>query len=382
MQRSESVNITPEQYEHRKKKAEPLLHTLQAYVFKQQTEHPPPKFVGTGAPGSIETWAKGYPSAVFTTTVRLEYCNTIFELPFKPNPHQLGTILQHVDPVEGEKLVAHMHTQRAIQELAKAQLSNEIAQENKPLSEMTDEEIEERLARRKAAKAEREAAAIAAADSLLTPTPPSLKITMPPKRQRTEEPEWLAWALDTDNKESSEAHYHPDQHGAVCAHGNTAELKQFVSEGPWCSEWWIWRRIGGVVSYFKTREDNLRKELSQELSKLKKTVTDLGLQVQGAAGKAAFSPPPPPAAAMTPPQFGSGNTAGSVIAVDEPEKRKIDFDSECMRREFLLAPNRLTELDVRYILYFKELLENKFVVIDKNKICIEYPRDRAAIPDL
>ncbi|KAK3236664.1 hypothetical protein CYMTET_53208 [Cymbomonas tetramitiformis] len=70
------------------------------------------------------------------------------------------------------KLVEHMHAQRAIQELAKAQLTNEYAIENKPLSDMTDEEIEERLARRRVAKAEREAEAIAAADSLLTPTPP------------------------------------------------------------------------------------------------------------------------------------------------------------------------------------------------------------------
>ncbi|KAK3273133.1 hypothetical protein CYMTET_18611, partial [Cymbomonas tetramitiformis] len=138
-------------------------------------------------------------------------------------------------------------------------------------------------------------------------------ITMPPKRQRTEEPEWLAWAVNPEKKESSEAHYKPDQHGAVCAHGNAADLKEFVREGPWCSEWWIWRRIGGVVSYFKSREDNLRKELSEELAKLQKTVSDLGLQVQASAGKAVFTPPPraesPPPDVhvhMTPPHFGSG----------------------------------------------------------------------------
>ncbi|KAK3265083.1 hypothetical protein CYMTET_26214 [Cymbomonas tetramitiformis] len=268
-----------------------------------------------------------------------------------------------------------MHTQRAIQELAKAQISNESSIENKPLSEMTDEEIEERLALRKAQKAEREAIAIAAADSLLTPTPPlrasspagSNKITMPPKpaakRQRTEEPDWLPWALDTDKKESAEAHFHPDQHGAVCAHGNAADLKDFVREGPWCSEWWIWRRLGGLVTYFKSREDNMRKELSEELSKLKKN--DVHVH-------------------MTTPSFGSGNTARSVIAVEEGEKRKIDTDAEIMRREFLLQPDRLTELDVRYILYFKELIENKFVVIDNNRICIEfpYPAEPTIIPDM
>ncbi|KAK3237366.1 hypothetical protein CYMTET_52554, partial [Cymbomonas tetramitiformis] len=194
-------------------------------------------------------------------------------------------------------------------------------------------------------------------------------LNMPPKtskRQRTEEPDWLAWAVNPEKKESAEEHYKVDQHGAVCKHGNAADLKEFVREGPWCSEWWIWRRIGGVVSYFKSREDSLRTELSEELSKLHKTVSDLGLQVQASAGKAAFTPPPraesPPPDVhvhMTTPNFGSGNTARSVIAVEEPEKRKIDFDAECMRREFLLQPDRLTELDVRYILYFKELIEEK-----------------------
>ncbi|KAK3260303.1 hypothetical protein CYMTET_30731 [Cymbomonas tetramitiformis] len=263
-----------------------------------------------------------------------------------------------------------MYRQRAIQELAKAQLTNDRAIENKPLSEMTDEEIEERLALRKAQKADREVAAIAAADSLMTPTPPqrpssptssnksggggilagllgkklksypggffrgNFRITMPPKpaakRQRTEEPDWLAWAIDTDKKESDEDHYHPDQHGVVCKHGNTADLKEFVKEGPWCSEWWIWRRLGGLVSYFKTREDNLRTELSDR------------------------------------------------------EKVKIDVDAEAMRSAYLLEPGRLTELDVRYILHFKELLENKFVVIDKNRICIEYPypAEPTVIPDM
>ncbi|KAK3241194.1 hypothetical protein CYMTET_49020 [Cymbomonas tetramitiformis] len=218
---------------------------------------------------------------------------------------------------------------------------------------------------------------------------------MPPKtskRQRTEEPDWLAWAVDTEKKESAEDHYKPDQHGAMCKHGNAADLKEFVREGPWCSEWWIWRRIGGVVSYFKSREDSLRTELSLELSKLHKTVSDLGLQVQAAGGKAAFSPPPAAAAAradsppppvhihMTPPQF--GNTAGSVIAVEDREKTKIDVDAEALRSAYLLEPGRLTEQDVRYMLYFRDLLENKFVVIDKNKICIEYPREPAAIPDM
>ncbi|KAK3251435.1 hypothetical protein CYMTET_39224 [Cymbomonas tetramitiformis] len=184
---------------------------------------------------------------------------------------------------------------------------------------------------------------------------------MPPKRQRTEEPDWLAWAVDTDKKESQGAHYHPHQHGEECKHDNIADLKEFVREGPWCSEWWIWRRFGALVSYFKSREDNLRKELRMELSQLQKTVTDLGLQVQASAGKAAFTPPrvetPPPDVHvhMTTPNFGSGNTARSVIAVEEGEKRKIDSDAEKMRREFLLQPDRLTELDVRYILYFKEL---------------------------
>ena len=205
---------------------------------------------------------------------------------------------------------------------------------------------------------------------------------MPPKRQRTEEPDWLSWAVNTDKKESGEDHYHPDQHGAECKHGTTADLKEFVSQGPWCSEWWIWRRIGGLVSYFKSREDNLRTELSLELSKLHKTVSDLGLQVQAAGGKAAFSPPPAAAARadsppppvhihMTPPQF--GNTAGSVIAVAEREKVKIDVDAEAARSAYLLEPSRLTEQDVRHMLYFKELLENKYVVIDKNRICVEYP---------
>ncbi|KAK3244885.1 hypothetical protein CYMTET_45526 [Cymbomonas tetramitiformis] len=153
---------------------------------------------------------------------------------------------------------------------------------------------------------------------------------MPPKspvakRQRTEEPDWLSWALDTGKKESEGAHYHPDQHGSVCAHGNVADLKEFVREGPWCSEWWIWRRFGGLVTYFKSREDNLRKELSGELSKLQKAVIDLGLQVQGTVGKAAFSPPqaaaradsPPPDVHvhMTTPNFGPGNTASLKIFV-------------------------------------------------------------------
>ncbi|KAK3238337.1 hypothetical protein CYMTET_51642 [Cymbomonas tetramitiformis] len=172
MQRTESLNVTPEEYELRKAKAEPLLHTLQAYVFQQEAEHPGPKFSGSGAPAAIEAWSRAYPAAVFTNLFKVEYCNTVFEISFNPNPHQIGTILQHVSPEEGKKLVEHMHVQRAVQQLAKAQINNEHSIENKPLSAMTDEEIEERLARRKAARAEREAEAIAAADTLLNPTPP------------------------------------------------------------------------------------------------------------------------------------------------------------------------------------------------------------------
>eukprot|EP00854_Cymbomonas_tetramitiformis_P032928 gene32928-41997_t len=87
---------------------------------------------------------------------------------------------------------------------------------------------------------------------------------------------------------------------------------------------------------------------------------------------------------MTTPNFGSGNTARSVIAVEDTEKKKIDTDAKIMRREFLLQPTALAEQDARYILYFKELFENKFVVIDKNRICIEYPypAEPTIIPDM
>ncbi|KAK3248690.1 hypothetical protein CYMTET_41852 [Cymbomonas tetramitiformis] len=66
--------------------------------------------------------------------------------------------------------------------------------------------------------------------------------------QKPSDPDWLPWILDIEKKQAAFEHYKTCDHGTD--HMSVKSVQQFVHEVPWVSEWFLWKRLADVYSFF------------------------------------------------------------------------------------------------------------------------------------
>ncbi|KAK3266636.1 hypothetical protein CYMTET_24749 [Cymbomonas tetramitiformis] len=170
-----------------------------------------------------------------------------------------------------------------------------------------------------------------------------------PKRERDPvDREWLEWVAHVEEKQREEAHFRTDEHGHVAQ----TTIASFRDDGPWVTEWWLWKRFREQHAYY-----------NNEIESLKATVKDLGLQVQGATGGMAH------ASAQASP-LSSPSKKKKVVAIAKAEKAKIEAASEKATRDFLIDPMSFTEKDARAILFFRELEDRQIVRVEADSVIV------------